>query len=206
VSRVGSTPTGDQGSAFKKGSGDPTDELDNLVIFNRELIDSGVIKYSKSDKGELIEVNGLVYDDGIGKGKAFVDAVNKGWSKSFKTESGMVEMRVSLSTTDVEADAAIRLVGCSMSECKSTMSSDGTVSSVLGMAVRGDSVIKLRSDAVSSTFVHEFGHSLGLGHQLNSTNSIMSYSDGRRVKAGDVSRLMEAYRSPFAYYKKHWGY
>lgn len=36
------------------------------------------------------------------------------------------------------------------------------------------------------TATHEFGHALGLGHQTNITQSIMSYSPGRSVTSADI--------------------
>lgn len=46
------------------------------------------------------------------------------------------------------------------------------------------------------TPLHEFGHALGLGHQKNSTNSVMSYNFGERASGlqdAEVDRLIEFY-------------
>lgn len=46
------------------------------------------------------------------------------------------------------------------------------------------------------TPLHEFGHALGLGHQLNSTSSVMSYANGRTpaLTARQTQNLLDAYR------------
>ena len=51
------------------------------------------------------------------------------------------------------------------------------------------------SSARPNAALHEFGHSIGLGHQGNSTNSIMSYSASRQPRLRDVEaeRLRRAY-------------
>ena len=48
----------------------------------------------------------------------------------------------------------------------------------------------------TSTASHELGHAIGLGHQANSTNSLMSYSPNKtyQIKGPQLNNLFEAYR------------
>jgi predicted Zn-dependent protease len=43
------------------------------------------------------------------------------------------------------------------------------------------------------TPTHEFGHALGLWHQNNNSNAIMSYSKERSIRALDYERVINAY-------------
>lgn len=45
----------------------------------------------------------------------------------------------------------------------------------------------------STTPIHEFLHYVGLGHQANGTNSMLSYSDNRRIQYSDIERWRNAY-------------
>lgn len=67
----------------------------------------------------------------------------------------------------------------------------------MGEAERGGRNIWLIEAALKDTMLHEFGHLLGLGHQLDTTNSIMNYSPEAAILPSDVKRLVHWYYGPY---------
>ncbi|WP_241969901.1 RHS repeat-associated core domain-containing protein [Pseudidiomarina taiwanensis] len=63
---------------------------------------------------------------------------------------------------------------------------------------RGDQIY-LTHNYISGvkTLEHEIGHYLGLHHQPNKSNSVMSYSNERAVSHSDKERIYDAYKSLF---------
>lgn len=62
--------------------------------------------------------------------------------------------------------------------------------------VGGNSVIMRANSywSYSTSPGHDMGHILGLYHQENRTNSLMSYSHSRVLTGNDLKRLAEGYR------------
>jgi RHS repeat-associated protein len=56
-------------------------------------------------------------------------------------------------------------------------------------------VIRVHSRSLSSTFSHEMGHFLGLGHQLNKTNTIMSYAYDTRSNSITDKQMINLFRA-----------
>ena len=186
------------GSARNSTTGAADPEPANItddVTVNRGLINNGGVTY-KNTRGrrETLSVTGLVYDHGTGQGQAFVDAVNEGWTTSEMNNGVTVQvMRTSVALTDDPSKASFTLQNCGAGQCPLKVGKNGGLVQTEGRARIGGSVIFLTAAADKKTYVHEFGHSLGLGHQENKFNSIMSYSRNAKVLGSDVSKLVKAY-------------
>ncbi len=159
------------------------------------MFENGQIVFNETKGGWELVVTGKVFDDGTGKGKDFVNAVNSEWTSSTKQNGKLLTIRTNLSLTKDKKEASLTLKRCT--DCKPSLLPNGGYTTNPGQAIRGGDTVWLMQDAGKETFVHEFGHILGLGHQLDKTNSIMSYSSNKAVKGSDVARLVTWYYGPY---------
>jgi RHS repeat-associated protein len=98
-------------------------------------------------------------------------------------------------TITIQVDLVQSATGVfTLGTCTSTCASPAIQGATIGDINKPANRIEIAPMARSGTRVHEFLHLSGLGHQWNSTNSIMSYSADRRVLFSDVERFYDAYR------------
>jgi len=185
-----------QASSFQNAHGiTNVSQTDDRVKFNYEMFERGDIKFNESTGSLELTVTGKVYDDGTGQGQDFINAVNADWTASTTENGKQMSIRTSLTLTTDKDQASLTLKNCT--DCLPELRPDGTLVTNPGSAYRGDKLIFLMPNAGRTTYVHEFGHILGLGHQLDTTNSIMSYSSSAKVLGSDVSRLVSWYYGPY---------
>ena len=109
-------------------------------------------------------------------------------------ENENIELSISLTTSESDADIFLWV-----SERGLPITAAGTYEPV-GWADRvfgGRPTIRIHPDLSRPlTPAHELGHALGLGHQLNETNSLMSYSPNRssRIEGRILDNLLDHYR------------
>lgn len=112
-----------------------------------------------------------------------------------EVESSLSGYRVSPNFASV-ASVTVHLYSSStnpaftLAECGTTTCSRPTI---MGGWTNSTKLMEIRSTAPFGTRTHEFLHFLGLGHQWNITNSIMSYSAHRQVQYMDIHRIQQAY-------------
>ena len=154
-----------------------------------------------SSDGDDISINVNVYNaPDSGLTNVHVDNEITKFNSEF---SGAVEGKGNLSITFVrvsskkEADLFINRCGYS---CRKEVAASGLninkMSAFVRGVGRGNEVLinRMEYDTTRRTLTHEFGHYLGLHHQENKTNSIMSYSESRSVLAIDRRRLYDGYK------------
>jgi len=202
VSDVDKDGIGTSGTTYSQQAGSNSNEppgIDDNVWFNHLMRKNGNVAFNEESGNWELVISGGVYDDGTGQGQDFIDAVNADWSGTTAVDSAVgktLTIRTNLSQTNDKAGAALVLKNCLT--CVPRFKSDGTLITNPGNAERGGRIIRLMGDSDRTTYVHEFGHVLGLGHQRNSTNSIMSYSIDARVKDSDIGRLVRWYYGPYS--------
>jgi hypothetical protein len=99
----------------------------------------------------------------------------------------VIQMRVDLYKS-LDIKSSLHIVPCDPRLCRNGVAGGW-------LASRGR--MSLSATAPNDTLLHEFLHYAGLGHQWNHTNSIMSYSQNRRLLFSDVRRLYNAYRDSY---------
>lgn len=70
---------------------------------------------------------------------------------------------------------------------------DGTPFEVAGYASYGEGVINIGPNQRAGTSAHEFMHTLGYGHERNSTHSIQSYDCVRGLTLQMIKNMADMY-------------
>ncbi|MCP4469086.1 MAG: hypothetical protein GY815_00100, partial [Gammaproteobacteria bacterium] len=155
------------------------EDVSNDVEINGNMIFNENITIEESDGKMKMIINGKVFSGAAGdKAQAFIDSVNKDWNGASATVDGIeYSVSVNLSLTNRSGNADFNLSNC-LSKCLY----DGAA----GWAELGGRQVRIGAQIRMTTNIHEFGHLLGLWHQKNATNSIMSYSGDRSIHASDV--------------------
>jgi hypothetical protein len=171
-------------------------QVDNEVLFNGGMIVNGHIVYNVTEGKWELNITARVFDNGTGKGEDFIKAVNSEWSGTSTTVGGKeLSINVNLTLTKNHNKASLVLNVCD--DCGRRTNKKGDIIETAGSANRGGRDINLIRSASKGTYLHEFGHAMGSGHQLDSSNSIMSYSTERKVLDSDRERLVKWY---YGYY------
>lgn len=167
---------------------------------NGHMVNSGHIRYTKGTKGDAIDIDGFVDDQGTRQGATAVAAINRGWTGSY-TEDGVsheVHTRLVLAKSDAEKSQAILMLKpCPTSICLNYGNARDTArANIAGMPAAN---MYLTAFAKGPDYVHEFGHFLGMKHWYNGTGSVMAYDGVGRAGHLDMSRLIFMYSDPWRY-------
>src|SRR5690606_34301807 len=182
-------------------SADTTGEPDHITDSARKVFGADKISVTSTEDETLIEIN-LNVKKGIGLSDEDFDAIVSGIKNDWNTTT-QIDGHTYRVTTSLTIDTNILSSGDFVIEAWSSVPSAyrGYAGLNIGKKIFVNRNVSMNNGVPtlmsrSGTAAHEFGHMIGLGHQSNSTNSIMSYATNRSVSNGtDLKRLAQGYRN-----------
>jgi hypothetical protein len=188
------------GGKFKNGSDalnrdsqsqtfpEPTTALDNNVTYNPQAGKKimGLCSPGRDQiSGELV----VAFDDTVSRdyANAYIEQANASYSTLGE-----------LGSDGIVYSAKIRFIAVFQGEAGYITADIQATIGTTAEAQRGGRLVWVLggdpAQILNGQAAHEFSHILGLGHQLNATNSITSYKfDSRYVTWRDIKRLAEKY-------------